>query len=106
MRRIFCGWAALAPIALAAASFGHAADVEIVEDDNEIRIDTPHLAAVVRKTGYVSGVAGGSFLDKQTGFRDRGFGLDIVDWIMEPGSDVDHRDKLPDEMIYRFGNDN
>jgi hypothetical protein len=30
--------------------------------------------------------------------------LDIVDWIMEPGSDESYRDQLPAEMIYRFGN--
>ena len=45
------------------------------------------VEAVVRKKGYVSGVAGGSLLDRETGFRDLGYGLDIVDWLMEPGSE-------------------
>ncbi|MGH7139984.1 MAG: hypothetical protein ACREHD_29950, partial [Pirellulales bacterium] len=54
--------------------------------------------------GYVTGIAAGSFVDKKTGFHDAGFGLDIVDWIMEPGSDEAYREKLPDEMVYRFGN--
>ncbi|MGB2822680.1 MAG: hypothetical protein WBF17_16980 [Phycisphaerae bacterium] len=76
----------------------------VTENETEIRIDTPELAAVVRKKGYVSGVAGGSFLDKKTGFRDAGFGLDIVDWIMEPGSDRAYRDKLDKELIYRYDN--
>ena len=41
-----------------------------------------------------------SFLDKKTGFRDPGFGLDIVDWIMEPGSDAEYRDRLDPELVY------
>jgi hypothetical protein len=52
----------------------------------------------------VSGVAAQSFLDKQTGFRDAGFGLDIVDWIMEPGSDEAYRDRLTPELVYHAGN--
>ncbi|MEX2175409.1 MAG: hypothetical protein WD872_13690 [Pirellulaceae bacterium] len=77
---------------------------QIVEDEQQITIATPQLAATIRKQGYVSGIAAGSFLDKQTGFRDAGFGLDIVDWIMEPGSDAAYRDQLPKEMVYEFGN--
>ena len=76
----------------------------MTETDREIRIATPQLEAVVRKKGYVTGVAGGSFLDKKTGFRDAGFGLDIVDWIMEPGSDKAYRNKLDPELVYRYGN--
>ena len=41
-------------------------------------------------------------MDKKTGFRDVGFGLDIVDWIMEPGSDEAYRDQLDEEMVYHF----
>lgn len=74
------------------------------EDADEIRIETDVLRAAVRKRGYVSGVAGGSFVDKQTGFHDAGFGLDIVDWVMEPGDDAAYRDRLPTEMIYDFDN--
>ena len=73
----------------------------IAEDAQFVRIETPELAAAIRKKGYVSGVAGQSFLDKKTGFRDPGFGLDIVDWIMEPGSDAAYRDRLDPELIYR-----
>ena len=58
----------------------------------------------MRKKGYVTGVAAQSFLDKKTGFRDAGFGLDIVDWIMEPGSDAAYRDKLDRELVYQYGN--
>jgi len=49
-----------------------------------IRIDTDRFSASVATEGYVSGVAAGSFLDKQTGSRDLGFGLSIVDFLLEP----------------------
>ncbi len=79
-------------------------DVQVTETDREIRLVTPQLEAAIRKRGYVSGVAGESFLDRKTGFRDAGFGLDIVDWIMEPGSDEAYRDQLDKELVYQFGN--
>ena len=74
---------------------------QISEDAQFIRIETPELAAAICKKGYVSGVASQSFLDKKTGFRDPGFGLDIVDWIMEPGNDAAYRDRLDPELVYR-----
>ena len=55
------------------------ADERIQETDAEIRIALPQLDAVIRKEGYVTGVKAQSFLDKKTGFRDAGFGLDIVE---------------------------
>ena len=90
----------------AAISMAAARNSEIVatESSQAITIATPDLEAAVRKQGYVSGVAGGSFLDKKTGFRDAGFGLDIVDWIMEPGSDEAYRDQLPGDLPYLFNN--
>ena len=72
-----------------------AAEFTVVEDDKTISIDTPQLQAAVKKTDYVTGIAAGSLLDKRSGFRDAGFGLDIVDWIMERGSDEAYRDQLP-----------
>src|SRR3989440_3834551 len=77
---------------------------QVSEDDERIVISSPTLDAVLRKKGYVTGIAAGSFLDKKSGFRDAGFGLDIVDWIMEPGSDEAYRDRLEKELIYQFGN--
>jgi hypothetical protein len=53
-------------------------------DGSAIRIDTDLLAAEVHTEGYVSGVAAGTLLDKTTGARDLGFGLDIVDFLLEP----------------------
>lgn len=77
---------------------------EVSEDDEQITIVTPQLEASIRKTGYVSGIAGGSFVDRQTGVKDLGFGLDIVDWIMEPGSDQEYRNKIDGELVYRYNN--
>jgi hypothetical protein len=91
--------AALAPARLAAPPA-----FKITEDDTRISIETPDLEAAVKKKGYVSGVEAGSLLDKKTAFRDLGFGLDIVDWIMEPGSDEAYRDKLPGDLPYVFNN--
>jgi hypothetical protein len=73
----------------------------VAEDDQFVRIETPQLTAAICKKGYVSGVARQSFVDKKSGFHDPGFGLDIVDWILEPGSDAAYRDRLDPEMIYR-----
>lgn len=59
--------------------------VRIERRDSTIAIDTPHLVAEVHTEGYVSGVAGGSFVDRATGAVDCSFGLDIVDFLLEPG---------------------
>ena len=80
------------------------ADDRVSESDDVLKISLPELEAAIRKQGYVTGVAAQSLLDKKTGFRDAGFGLDIVDWIMEPGSDEAYRDKLDKELVYQFNN--
>lgn len=49
-----------------------------------IRIETDAYSAAVATSGYVSGVAAGSFMDKKTGAHDLGFGLSIVDFLLEP----------------------
>ncbi len=102
MARSTC-FAAAVWLLLSAGSVCPAAEFAVTESDEEIKITTPQLEAAVRKKGYVSGVAAQSFLDKKTGFRDAGFGLDIVDWIMEPGSDEAYRDKLDPELVYHYG---
>ncbi len=83
----------------------YADEYEVIETEEQINIVTPQLEAAIRKQGYVSGIYRQTFLDKQTGFRDAGFGLDIVDWVMEPGSDLAYRDKLDKELVYRFNNE-
>ena len=82
-----------------------AEDVVITDTPGQLLIATPQLEAAVNKQGYVTGIRQGSFLDRQTGYHDAGFGLDIVDWIMEPGSDEAYRDQLEPELIYEFGNE-
>ena len=77
---------------------------QVTEDAQRIRIVGSALEASIRKKGYVTGVEARSLLDKQTGFRDLGFGLDIVDWLMEPGSDEAYRDRLPGDLPYHFNN--
>jgi hypothetical protein len=76
----------------------------VTEDADRIRITGGFIEANIKKKGYVSGVEAGSLLDSKTGARDLGFGLDIVDWIMEPGSDEEYRDKLPGDLPYVFNN--
>jgi hypothetical protein len=87
-----------------AGGVGARAQIEVSEDERQIRLVTPQLEAAVNKKGYVTGIAAGSLLDKKSGFRDPGYGLDIVDWIMEAGSDEAYRDKLEPELVYRFNN--
>ncbi len=77
---------------------------QITEDDDRIRLETPQLSLAVKKKGYVSGIEGGSFIDKKSGAHDLGFGLDIVDWIMEPGSDAAYRDQLKGDLKYEINN--
>ena len=81
----------------------HGAEYTVGETPDRITIATPQLEAAICKKGYVSGVAAQSFRDKKTGFRDPGFGLDIVDWIMEPGSDAAYRDQLDPALVYHVG---
>ena len=85
-------------------STGHCAEFNVGETDTQVIILSSTLEASVTKRGYVSGVTGGSLLDKRTGFRDLGFGLDIVDWIMEPGSDEAYRDQLKGDLVYPVNN--
>ena len=60
-------------------------DVTVTETADAVRVETDALAAVVRKRGYVSGIAAGSLLDKRTGATDLGFGLHVMDFLMAPG---------------------
>ena len=69
--------------------------VTVSEDDQQITIDTDALTAVVRKKGYVSGIAAGSFIDKKTGAKDLGFGLHIMDFLLAPGWADDGYERTP-----------
>jgi hypothetical protein len=59
--------------------------IRVGQTDDLIAIETDALSARVRKKGYVSGIAQGSFVDKKTGARDAGFGLHIMDFLLAPG---------------------
>ncbi len=61
------------------------AAITVTETAADITIDTDALQAKIKKTGYVSGLAAASFLDKKTGARDAGFGLHIMDFLLAPG---------------------
>ncbi len=74
----------------------------IATHSSHVSLQTPQLDASFVRKGYVSGVKSGSLLDKATGSRDLGFGLDIIDWIMEPGADDAYRDKLNGDLAYRY----
>jgi hypothetical protein len=59
--------------------------ISVRETDDSVVIETDAIKAVVRKKGYVSGVAAGTFLDKKTGATEIGFGLHIMDFLLAPG---------------------
>src|SRR6266446_2077827 len=69
----------------AAALAQNPARVSVKNSPDELLIETDCLEAKIRKKGYVSGIAAGSFLDKKTGARDAGFGLHIMDFLLGPG---------------------
>ena len=71
-----------------------------VRRDNSILcIETDEYYAAVQTEGYVSGVKGGSFVDKSTGACDQGFGLCVVDFLLEPGHDDD---SVPPALHYQW----
>jgi hypothetical protein len=59
--------------------------LSVAQTDDYVEIKTDCLEARIRKKGYVSGVAQGSFVDKKTGAKDLGFGLHIMDFLLAPG---------------------
>jgi hypothetical protein len=59
--------------------------IRVEQGDGFVRIETDKLEARINSRGYVSGIAAGSFLDKQTGARDLGSGLHIMDFLLAPG---------------------
>jgi hypothetical protein len=83
-------WPALSLSVLCLLSTGPATAREeprlrVTQTDAYVQVDTDVLQARIRKKGYVSGTAAGSFLDRKTGARDVGFGLHIMDFLMAPG---------------------
>src|SRR5215475_7856353 len=71
--------------ALAADKDKGKGEIAVRQADEYVEIETDALSARIRKKGYVSGIAAGTFLDKKTKARDVGFGLHIMDFLMAPG---------------------
>jgi len=88
---------ALIPFLVLASSAGAMAApaIAVTEDDGQIKIETDSIQAIVRKKGYVSGIAAGSFVDKKTGAKDLGFGLHIMDFLLAPGWADDGYERNP-----------
>ena len=72
--------------------------LNISRSGTTIAVENDHFEAAIHTEGYVSGVAGGTFVDKKTGTSDHSFGLDIVDFLLEPGTD----DGAAEEDTYRL----
>ena len=70
------------------------------QDGPILRVETDCYHAAVRTEGYTSGVMAGSFVDKRTGAHDVGFGLVILDFLLEPGTDDE---ATPPELRYHVG---
>ena len=69
----------------------------VSEDDREIKVETDQLKAVIPKKEpkhWMTGIEKGSFLDKQSGSREVGDGLMVIDWLMEAGSDEEYADQV------------
>lgn len=62
-----------------------AGDIAVRTGDDFVEVETDALVARLRTKGYVSGTAAGGLLDKQTGARDLGFGLHVMDFLLAPG---------------------
>jgi hypothetical protein len=59
--------------------------IKVSETADYVQIETDALKARINKKGYVSGTAAGGLLDRNTGARDAGFGLHIMDFLLGPG---------------------
>jgi hypothetical protein len=76
----------MVPLHILTLLLGFAAPpLSVRQTDDDIWVSTDKLEARIRKRGYVSGIAAGTLLDKQTGARDAGFGLHIMDFLLAPG---------------------
>jgi hypothetical protein len=80
------------------AASADAQAIRVDETADAIVIETDSLHATVRKRGYVSGVAGGTLVDKKTGAKDLGHGLHIMDFLLAPGWGKD--DYVRDPMLH------
>ena len=76
---------ALAMLASVLAPAAASEAIRVERGDGFLSIDTDTLQARINSRGYVSGITGGSLLDKTTGARDLGHGLCVMDFLLAPG---------------------
>ncbi|HEY1378798.1 MAG TPA: hypothetical protein VGF55_18505, partial [Gemmataceae bacterium] len=91
-------WLAVVSLVAVGAVLAPAAEPQAIRveyGDGFVRIETDKLQARVNSRGYVSGIAGGSFVDNQTGARDLGFGLHVMDFLLAPGWRDDGYERSP-----------
>src|SRR5882724_9711459 len=72
----------MASMAIVTAQAG---EITVREAEDHLVVETDQLEARINTRGYVSGVARQGLLDKQTGARDLGFGLHVMDFLLAPG---------------------
>ncbi len=104
VRRVFISSIAIAGGPLLAAQDEARGGFDVKTTDSRIEVAGEALDFAIPKRGYVTGVAAGSLVDKKTGFHDPGFGLDVVDFLLEPGGDAADRAQLAENMRYDVGN--
>lgn len=74
--------------------------IRVVETADAVHIETDAIHATINKIGYVTGIAAGSLVDKQSGARDLGYGLHVWDFLLAPG----WRDDGYDRSVPLHGN--
>lgn len=86
-RGLRLGAFAVAAVVLASVRLvsAEAQPIRVTENADRIEVETDLLRASIAKRGYVSGIMGGSFVDKTTGAKDLGFGLHVMDFLLAPG---------------------
>ena len=62
-----------------------AGPIKLTRADDHLQVETDCLSVRINTKGYVSGTAGGTFIDKKTGAHDLGHGLQIMDFLLGPG---------------------
>lgn len=88
-------WLMFLVIGVSSASAAEPEPIRVEHGDGFVRIETDKLEARINARGYVSGIAAGSLLDKQTGARDLGSGLHIMDFLLAPGWRDDGYERSP-----------
>jgi hypothetical protein len=97
---LWCGVAGFSDVHHQLSAADTAPYAKATEDSRAITIETDKISAVIPKNNpkqWMTGIEKQSFLDKQTGFREVGDGLMVIDWLMEAGSDAVYADKLTNE---------